>query len=265
MQRDQQLDEGDRMPGHAQQVRDRDRAVGAIPRLVRSFSSTDSYGLVLLMIVATYVLATTLSQQWGATVLLIAQIATVWLALRTSEARRGLRLAADGLFAVAAVAAAANLVDRGELALEPYVFVAAGVLYLLAPFSIVSHIAYRRAVDQETMLGALAAYLLIGMAFAFVYRFLAAVQASPFFGDQGDGTLSQHLFFSFVTLTTTGYGNLVPAGNPGQSLAVLEALLGQLFLVTAVGKLVSAWRPRVWRDSHLETGQSPDRSAGTPS
>ena len=81
------------------------------------------------------------------------------------------------------------------------------------------------------MLGALAAYLFIGMAFAFAfaYRLLGAVQASPFFGASGDGTLSQDLFFSFVTLTTTGYGNLVPTGNPGQSLAVLEALTGQLF------------------------------------
>jgi len=98
------------------------------------------------------------------------------------------------------------------------------------------------------------------MAFAFVYRFLGAVQASPFFGGEGDGTLSDNLFFSFVTLTTTGYGNLVPAGNPGQSLAVLEALMGQLFLVTAVGKLVSAWRPRGWRDSSPDTDSPSDRS-----
>ena len=65
----------------------------------------------------------------------------------------------------------------------------------------------------------------------------------PFFGSQGRGTLSQDLFFSFTTLTTTGYGNLVPAGNPGQTLAVLEMLIGQLFLVTAVAKVVNAWRP----------------------
>ena len=232
---------------------------------MRSFHPTSSYGLVLLMIVATYVLAATLPTRWGATVLLVAQIATVWLALRTSQARRGVRLAADGLFVLAAVAAVASLVAPSEGSLEPFVFVAAGVLYLVAPLSIIRHIVSRRAVDQETMLGALATYLLIGMAFAFVYRFLGAVQASAFFGDQGDGTLSQDLFFSFVTLTTTGYGNLVPAGNPGQSLAVLEALLGQLFLVTAVGKLVSAWRPRRWRDPALDAEQSPDRSAGTPS
>jgi hypothetical protein len=200
----------------------------------------------MLMIVATYVLAVTLSQSWAATVLLTLQIATVWLALRTSRARSGFRLAANGLFVIAAVAAAANLIAPGARALEPYVFVAASVLYLVAPISIVRHIVVRREVDQETMLGALAAYLFIGMAFAFVYRFLGAVQASAFFGSAGDGALSEDLFFSFVTLTTTGYGNLVPAGNPGQSLAVLEALLGQLFLVTAVGKLVSAWRPRGW-------------------
>ena len=103
------------------------------------------------------------------------------------------------------------------------------------------------------MLGALSAYLLIGMAFGFAYRFLGGVQASAFFGAQGDGDLADDLFFSFITLTTTGYGNLVPAENPGQSMAVLEALLGQLFLVTAVAKLVTAWKPRAWAAPHSPT------------
>ena len=253
------------MPEAAPQLHERDRAGPAFRRLARSFRSTDSYGLVLLMIVATYILVTTLSRQLGATILLVAQIATVWLALRTSHARRGVRLAADGLFVLAGVAAVVNLVAPRGRVLEAFVFAAAVVLYLVAPFSIVRHIAYRRAVDQETMLGALATYLFIGMAFAFLYRFLGAVQARAFFGDGGDGTLSQDLFFSFVTLTTTGYGDLVPAGNPGQSLAVLEALLGQLFLVTAIGKLVSVWRPRGWRDSAVDVEAAPDRSAGSPS
>ena len=248
------------MAGRGQQITDRDRSARAVRRLLGSFHSTHSYGSVLLMIVLTYVLASTLSQPWAVTVLLVVQIATVWLALRTAQAPRGFRLVANGLFVLTAVAAVANLVAQGNLTL-PYVFTAASVLYVVAPFWIVRHIAYRRAVDQETMLGALAAYLFIGMAFAFVYRFLGAVQASAFFGGEGDGTLSQDLFFSFVTLTTTGYGNLVPAGNPGQSLAVLEALLGQLFLVTAVGKLVSAWRPRGWRDASPDN-ESPSDQAG---
>jgi hypothetical protein len=58
--------------------------------------------------------------------------------------------------------------------------------------------------------------------------------------------MPQILFFSFTTLTTTGYGNLVPAANPGQTVAVAEMLLGQLFLITAFGKVVSAWQPARW-------------------
>jgi voltage-gated potassium channel Kch len=72
--------------------------------------------------------------------------------------------------------------------------------------------------------------------------------------------VSQDLFFSFITLTTTGYGNLIPATNPGQSLAVLEALTGQLFLVTAVAKVVNAWRPRGWRQSDPGSESKPGPS-----
>jgi hypothetical protein len=240
------------MPKRAEEVEDSEREARAMRRLLRSFRSSDSYGLVLVMIVVTYVLATTLSQRWGVTILLFVQIATVRLALHTSEARRGVRLAANVLFVLAAVAAVVNLFAEEDSGLVPFVFLAGSVLYIVAPFSIVRHIAYRREVDLETMLAALSAYLLIGMAFAFAYRCLGAAQSDPFFGADGKGTVSQDLFFSFVTLTTTGYGNLVPAGNPGQSLAVLEALMGQLFLVTAVGKIVSAWRPRAWERSPVD-------------
>ena len=50
------------------------------------------------------------------------------------------------------------------------------------------------------------------------------------------------LFFSIATLTTTGYGNLVPAAKAGPSFAVLEAIVDQLFLVPAIAKVVTAWR-----------------------
>jgi hypothetical protein len=172
----------------------------------------------------------------------------VALALRTSQTRRGVRAAAAAVLVAAGIGAAVNLfVDGGE-ALEVFVSLAGGLLYLIAPFSIARHIAFRRTVDRETMLGAVAAYLCIGIAFALIYQAIGALQASPFFGQQGDGSISDDLFFSFVTLTTTGYGNLVPSQNPGQSLAVMESVLGQLFLVTAVAKIVTAWRPRGWND-----------------
>jgi hypothetical protein len=85
-----------------------------------------------------------------------------------------------------------------------------------------------------------------------------AAEADPFVGGDGEGTLSQDLFF--VTLTTTGYGNLVPAANPGQSLAALEALVGQLFVATAVGKVVSACGLRGWQ----RTAHEPEETAEEP-
>jgi diacylglycerol kinase family enzyme len=241
-------------------VHDSEREARAVRGLLRSFGSTSSYGLVLVLLIVTYVLAVTLTEQWGATILLFAQMATVWLALRTSMARRGLRLIATVLFILAGIAAVANLLAQQDPHFTVAAFLAAAVLYFVAPFAIVRHIGYRRTVDQETLLGALAAYLFIGMAFAFAYRLLGAVQASPFFGANGDGAVSQDLFFSFITLTTTGYGNLVPAGNPGQTLAVLEALTGQLFLVTAVAKIVSAWRPRRWQESGPDAATTPEQA-----
>ena len=131
-----------------------------------------------------------------------------------------------------------------------FVFAIAGILYAIAPFSIIRHLATRPGVDQETMLGAICAYLLFGIAFAFLYREVAALQfpPTPFFESAAEEpTMAQVLFFSFTTLTTTGYGNLVPAGNPGQTLAVSEMILGQLFLITALGKIVTEWQPRRWQ------------------
>jgi hypothetical protein len=175
---------------------------------------------------------------------LAVQIGTLWVTLRASRARPSVRAIADVALAAAALAAVANLFFHDQIHGGIVAAWASSLLYLIAPISIIRHLVVRRTVDSETVLGAIAAYLMAGIFFAFLYHALGLSQTQPpFFGSQGPGTLSQDLFFSFTTLTTTGYGNLVPAGNPGQTFAVLEMLIGQLFLVTAVAKVVSAWRP----------------------
>ena len=123
------------------------------------------------------------------------------------------------------------------------ILIASSVLYLIAPVVVVRHLIGRSVVDRETFLGVIAAYLLIGMFFAFVYRVVGVVEPDPFFGSGGEANPSQALFFSFTTYSTTGYGNLVPAGSLGQTLAVSEMIIGQLFLITALGKVVSVWSP----------------------
>jgi hypothetical protein len=248
--------EGPAPEGAADEADIERRRARATRKLLRGFRSADSYGLVLLMIVATYILAVNVDAR-GRTFVILVQIITVRLSLHTSLARPRVRHLADGLFVLAAICAISNLFVTDSTRLDTLVFATATLLYFVAPVAIVRHVAFRPQVDQETMLGALCAYLFIGMAFAFTYRVIGGLQDAPFFGTNGSGTLSQDLFFSFTTLTTTGYGNLVPEHNPGQTIAVLEMLIGQLFLVTAVGKIVTAWRPKGWANPTNAPGGTP--------
>ncbi|HXJ62325.1 MAG TPA: ion channel, partial [Actinomycetota bacterium] len=186
-------------------------------RLGEAMVSPDSYGLVLLLIVATYTVSMSFTSTWAASVVIAVQIATVWVVLRVSNARRLVRRVADVLLFLAAVAAVVNLFT-GKDSDEALITLVSAMLYLIAPFSILRHLVGRAGVDRQTLLGAIDAYLLFGMFFAFVYRFFGVIGSAPFFGSSGDGTFPQDLFFSFTTLTTTGYGNLVPAENPGQTL-----------------------------------------------
>jgi Ion channel len=227
-------------PDHQVQQRRRLHRSG---RLTQAFSSPDSYGLVLLLILVTYALSATATAGWTVSLVLFVQIATIWVTLHASQARRRLREVTSGLLVVSAAVAVLHLFTPTEAAGNGGIAVLSGLLYLAAPIIIVRRLVLRRTVDTQTVLGAIAAYLMVGMSFAFTYRALGVLQAGPFFGSQGEGSFSQDLFFSFTTLTTTGYGNLIPAANPGQTFAVLEMLIGQLFLVTAVAKVVSTWRP----------------------
>jgi hypothetical protein len=215
-----------------------------VRRLARAMVSPDSYGSVLLLILFTYLFSVSVTAPWAASLVITVQIGTVWAVLRVSRARRSVRRAAAVLLLLSAVAAVINLFVGKETTGEGAVAFMSAVLYLIAPFSITRSLLFRREVDLQTVLGAIDIYLLVGMLFAFIYRFLGVVQPSAFFGAAtGDGKLPQDLFFSFTTLTTTGYGNLVPAGNPGQSFAVAEMLIGQLFLVIAVAKVINAYTP----------------------
>ncbi len=76
------------------------------------------------------------------------------------------------------------------------------------------------------------------MFFAFVYNLISQISPTPMFGEESLDSLGNQLFFSFTALTTTGYGNLVPVGTTGQGIAIAEGITGQLFLITAVARIM---------------------------
>ncbi|MGA8369698.1 MAG: ion channel [Acidimicrobiales bacterium] len=225
---------------------------------LRSVLEFDSYGGVLVLIIITYVLTINLTMSWGPSVIIVVQIATVSIILRVSRAAHPIRVVAAISLLIAIVAAILALFLHHDTATR-FLPAVSSLLYLIAPISVIRHLVRRTVIDLETILGAVAAYLLIGMFFAFVYRAAGANEGTPFFGAQGDGTFAQDLFFSFTTLTTTGYGNLVPAENPGQSFALAEMLVGQLFLVTAVANVINLYRPAKNRALAVEGSDSVGR------
>jgi hypothetical protein len=84
--------------------------------------------------------------------------------------------------------------------------------------------------------------MLVGLAFAFLIGTLATGESSPYFASGTDATQNARVYFSFTALTTTGFGDYTAATRAGRALAVLEMLVGQLYLVTVIATLVGNLR-----------------------
>ena len=196
------------------------------------------FGLVLLLLLATFTfMAAGLSGTWTGVVAVLLQGATLIAALSAAQVARGLvRLAA--LVTLVALVIAATAPSSGR---EPNGFAAllSALLVGLAPIAIAWSIVRRRLIDVQTVLGALCIYVLLGMFWAFAFAAIGAFGSDPFFAQAVSPTSASYLYFAYVTLTTVGYGDLTASGNLGRALAVLDALLGQIYLVTVVAVLVS--------------------------
>ena len=131
-------------------------------------------------------------------------------------------------------------VNSAELVGLTYLLPVALLVTATLPVTI-SRVLRHRRVTRETVFGAICAYVLIGLLFAFLYLAVNDLRSEPFFAQPGEHVQGEYLYFSFVALTTLGFGDLSPSVGLPQALTVLEALLGQIFLVTLVTRLVTLW------------------------
>jgi Ion channel len=113
------------------------------------------------------------------------------------------------------------------------------LLVVALPAAIVSALRDARTVSIQAVFGAIAIYLVVGLGFALAMNLDARVTGDDYFAQVGDASLSQYVYFSYVTLATLGYGDLTPATALGRLFAVIETIAGSLYLVTAVSLVVS--------------------------
>ncbi len=163
--------------------------------------------------------------------------ATLIVILRASQSRpRTLRIVSVTV-GVALVAVAVSSTTDGTIS-DAAPLVLGAALALGAPIAIVHRLRDQPEIDFRTVAGALCIYLLAGLFFALLYGSIGAID-DPFFVQKEVASGVDYVYFSFVTLTTVGYGDLTARQDVGRMCSILEALFGQLYLVSVVALLVS--------------------------
>jgi hypothetical protein len=202
----------------------------------------ERYGLVLLLIFVGYLMAgVDPSPSMSALTSLlwvVLLLATLWSPGIPSRLRR-LGLAATALVLVTTISLGLVATDVAE----GWRLLILAVALLAALLAILFRILQHERVSAQSIMGGISAYALIAFAMSAVYHGLDLLSGADFLnGVVGPG---DYTYFSFVTLTTVGYGDITAASDIAKRLVVVEAFVGQVFLITLVARLVSLWGKRL--------------------
>lgn len=212
------------------------------------------YLFVALMVLT--VVAPVLEESLGSSGAFFAEASvsvTLVIALWSLKSSRRVFLLGLGLVVVNLVATAAWLLlgrDSGGIVSN-----ASGLVFLVLTTVVAGRELFRSGpVDLNKVVGALCVYVLIGVIWAILFQLLEEFQPGSFSGleQQGHALSWRFLYFSFVTLTTLGYGDVLPLTLYAQSLTYMETVLGQFYLAVLVAALIGAYLND--RSSESETG-----------
>jgi hypothetical protein len=208
-------------------------------RRLERIRATHSYWAVLAAIFVAFFLGALLpDDSWASSLIVLVLSATLLTVIWTAGWAMTERTVPFAIATAAGIAAAINIFWQAE-ALTAALGLVAGLLIVTIAVAIASGAVAQNEVNSRSVAGAICVYMLFGMLFMFLYGVMAVVDHAPFFAQGTDGTRPIRLYFSFTTLATLGYGDYTPASNLGHALAVLEALIGQLYLVTVVAVVVT--------------------------
>ena len=122
--------------------------------------------------------------------------------------------------------------------------VAYALFILIAIVSIGADVLVRERVTLDCILGSIGVYMFLGMFFAFLFGLMVLLVPGSFHCDANGGTfwapgLNDLLYFSYSTLTTTGYGDITPSHPVVRTLATFESIVGTLYIAVMISRLVS--------------------------
>jgi hypothetical protein len=176
---------------------------------------------------------------WSRAAGAVLQGITLLLALHLARARHRLVVIARVVVGFAIIWSIIGILvtDASDIGASS-VLLGTAVMVALAPPALFIALFRQPAITLRSVLCAVTIYLLIGLFFAVVFRAIALQDPEAFTGAVGDLRPAVFHYFSFTTLTTVGYGDIQAATDVPRLLAVMEALIGQLYLVTIVAVVV---------------------------
>jgi hypothetical protein len=201
------------------------------------------YGALLILLIASYLLSAFITAHWIEAVQVVLFTFAVLLALRNASiTRRAVRLvlaiAVIGMPVMFGLSFSTATGDAGSGVADMWT----ALVLLAAAVLIVRRVLAFGTVTLQSIYGALSAYLVLGFMFAAVFAAIYHFSGDHFFVAGEPANTQTFQYFSYTTLTTLGYGDFTALYNSGRSVAVLEALTGQVFLATLVARLVAAFR-----------------------
>jgi hypothetical protein len=201
------------------------------------------FALLALLLAVTVLAFAVENRPWLRAAYIVLVGATLVQAMRASgERTRSVHIAEVVASAASVFAVAEAIADREFI--HGSTTLLASLLLAFVPVALVRRFARQRTVTLETVLAVICIYFVFALIFSFAYATLDAMGTQPFFSQGSKGGGFDFVYFSFITITTTGFGDLTARANLGRAMAMSEAFLGQVFLVTVVARLVSLWRPR---------------------
>jgi voltage-gated potassium channel len=171
---------------------------------------------------------------------LVAGIRLSWFVPRT-------RLATLVL-AVPAIVAAALGASEAKSAFEAFLLAFTASFFILMTVRLLDKIVHDTLVTADTLYGAACIYLLIGITWALVYYVISRLEPGAFYVNatrSADliGGWPSYVYFSFVTLSTVGYGDITPATQLVRSVVILQVITGVFYVAVLIGRLVDLYRP----------------------
>jgi len=234
---------------------------GGVKARVDDDAHGNRFGLLLFVLVTVYVLSAFVTGTWVKAVEVVLYLAAALLAVRTARVPRRTALLALAV-TVGGLAAAMVLVltfSSGPGAGAGYLLMAVA-LALAAVLVLYRVLGTGQDVTLQSIFGAISVYMILGFMFAVVYAAINEFGHGDFFAAGEAASMKTFQYFSFVTLTTVGYGDFTAATSGGRAVAVLEAISGQVFLATLVARLVSAYRGPQRPGDDERTSHPPDPS-----